>query len=291
MPLRLVHYYLFSQTRSSAGASAPLRRFLQCRPIPRPTFPASDRPSLPIGDELIKMIRDLKANRVRNDLPPPDMNYAVMESGSITAAEVKKVLRVTEMEAVKSRLRVISRSHISWSEFICICRNVTSTEENAAAIARSLDECGFVIAFRDLVILRPGEITSAIEKAIPLPFTNQKDQKMIKELMEMEGKKAEIDKKAIAGVRRELWCGLGFLAAQTLGLMRLTFWELSWDVMEPVCFFLTSTYFMAGYAFFLRTSKEPSFQGFFESRFASKQKRMMRECGFDLHRFNRLRLE
>ena len=110
-----------------------------------------------------------------------------------------------------------------------------------------------------------------------------------RELEAMEAQKAAIDADAAAQVRRELWCGLGLLATQTLGFMRLTFWELSWDVMEPVCFYATSLYFMSGYAFFMRTATEPSFEGFYRSRFASKQRRLMRARGFDVDRYNALR--
>lgn len=105
----------------------------------------------------------------------------------------------------------------------------------------------------------------------------------------MENKKVEIDKKADSLVRRELWLGLAYLVVQTAGFMRLTFWELSWDVMEPICFYVTSIYFMACYAFFLRTSKEPSFEGFFQSRFSSKQKRLMKLRNFDFDRYSELR--
>lgn len=90
-------------------------------------------------------------------------------------------------------------------------------------------------------------------------------------------------------MKKELWGGLGFMVVQTIGLMRLTFWELSWDVMEPICFYLTSVYFLAGYSFFLRTSKEPSFESFFQSRFDAKQKRLMKAYNFDLSRFNELK--
>ena len=110
-----------------------------------------------------------------------------------------------------------------------------------------------------------------------------------RELEAMEAQKADIDLVAAAKVRRELWCGLAYLVVQTAGFMRLTFWELSWDVMEPICFYVTSMYFMAGYAFFLRTKKEPSFEGFFESRFEAKQKRVMLARGFDLRRYGELR--
>jgi calcium uniporter protein, mitochondrial len=109
------------------------------------------------------------------------------------------------------------------------------------------------------------------------------------ELKAMEAQKTDIDITAASQVRRELWCGLAYLVFQTAGFMRLTFWELSWDVMEPICFYVTSMYFMAGYAFFLRTKKEPSFEGFFEGRFAGKQKRLMQARDFDVRRYDELR--
>ncbi|KAK1440729.1 hypothetical protein QVD17_06560 [Tagetes erecta] len=112
---------------------------------------------------------------------------------------------------------------------------------------------------------------------------------LVKELEEMERWKSAIDTKAKKIVQRELWGGLACLMVQTAGFIRLTFWELSWDVMEPICFYVTSLYFMGGYTFFLRTAKEPSFQGFFQSRFSSKQKKLMKREGFDLDKYNKLR--
>ncbi|KAK9948707.1 hypothetical protein M0R45_004272 [Rubus argutus] len=53
-----------------------------------------------------------------------------------------------------------------------------------------------------------------------------------------------------------------------------------------LCHFM---YVMAGYAFFLRTSKEPTFEGFFQSRFDAKQKRLMKDHNFDLGRYEELR--
>ena len=128
-----------------------------------------------------------------------------------------------------------------------------------------------------------------MERVIPKPVLISEDDPRGHELREMEKKKMEIDREAEAGVRRELWGGLAYLMIQTAAFMRLTFWELSWDVMEPICFYVTSFYFMAGYAFFLRTSRDPSFEGFFESRFAAKQRRLMRLENFDVARFLELR--
>lgn len=132
------------------------------------------------------------------------------------------------------------------------------------------------------------QVVKALGGLIPLPELSPNDPRR-KELIELEQQKAVIDTKADSLVRRELWLGLAYLVVQTAGFMRLTFWELSWDVMEPICFYVTSIYFMAGYAFFLRTSKEPSFEGFYQSRFNSKQKKLIESRGFDIRRYNKLK--
>jgi len=46
---------------------------------------------------------------------------------------------------------------------------------------------------------------------------------------------------------------------------------------------------MAGYAFFLRTSKEPSFEGFYQSRFEAKQRKLMDVNEFDVERYDELK--
>ena len=129
----------------------------------------------------------------------------------------------------------------------------------------------------------------AIKGLISEPTANENDPRMKEELAEMEKQKVLIDQKAESLVRKELWCGLGYLVIQTAVFMRLTFWELTWDVMEPICFYVTSMYFMAGYAFFLKTSIEPSFEGFFHGRFIAKQKKLMKLHSFDVDKYNQLR--
>lgn len=121
-----------------------------------------------------------------------------------------------------------------------------------------------------------------------IPGQSQEESRKL-ELEKLEKQKAEIDKNARSLVRLELQGGLGFMVIQTAWFMRLTFWDLSWDVMEPICFFVTSIYFIMGYAFFLRTSKEPTFEGFFQNRLRTKQRKLMERNNFDLTRYNELR--
>jgi calcium uniporter protein, mitochondrial len=253
-------------------------------PLPAHCFPA-----LPVGDQLF--------NRLRLDglLPPPPARRAVEEeAGGVTVEKARKVARAAEMEVARTRLRSHAQSAVSGSEFAALCVDIAGgVVEGGRRLARALDEAGDVIVLGDAVFLRPDVIARAIGSVLPTaarPRVGDADADEDKEELEaMEAQKSAIDAAASAQVRRELWCGLGVVAAQTLGFMRLTFWELSWDVMEPVCFYVTSLYFMAGYAFFMRTATEPSFEGFFRARFAARQHRLMRARSFDLDRYNALR--
>lgn len=130
-------------------------------------------------------------------------------------------------------------------------------------------------------------MAKALEKLLHQSIAKPNDPRK-EQLNEMMNQKAQIDYKAECLVRRELYCGLGFTVVQTLGFMRLTFWELSWDVMEPICFFVTSIHFALAYGFFLRTSKEPTFEGYFRRRFKVKQAKLMKMHNFDVEKFDEL---
>ncbi|KAJ7952960.1 Calcium uniporter, mitochondrial [Quillaja saponaria] len=266
------------------GENGIFRRFLHKRAM----LPSEVR-SLPVRENLIEKLRgiDIARSRVRLDgLSPPDEKSNVTQG--LTIQDARKLLTVAQLELVKSRLKEIQKSCIPYSEFFRICNESCSDPDQAVKIAKTLDESATVIILGNVVFLRPDQIAKAIQGLLPVHGAKPSGQR-IAELEEMEKQKAAIDTKADSLVRRELWCGLGLLVTQTAAFMRLTFWELTWDVMEPICFYVTSMYFMAGYAFFLRTSKEPSFEGFYESRFSAKQKRLMKLHNFDIERYNELR--
>ncbi|KAL3525771.1 hypothetical protein ACH5RR_014143 [Cinchona calisaya] len=257
------------------GDDGIFRQFLPRRPL--------------TGVGLMEKLRglDISRDRIRLDgLRPPASKE---ENGEITVEDARKLLRLSQLETVKARLRQIEKKWILHEEFLEICSQGWWSFEEAKQLAKMLDESGTVFVLGNVVFLRPEQVVKAIQGLImPVPAPHPNDPRL-KELEEMEEQKAAIDKKADLMVRRELWCGLAYLVIQTAAFMRLTFWELTWDVMEPICFYVTSIYCMAGYAFFLRTSKEPSFEGFFQSRFSSKQNRLMKLNNFDQEKYNELR--
>ncbi|XP_059623733.1 calcium uniporter protein 2, mitochondrial-like [Cornus florida] len=270
------------------GDDGVFRRFLQRRPMYKSAATSPELRSLPTGEKLLEKLRlmDIARDRIRLDVLPSSPSTT---EGKLTAEDARKLLRVSQLEMVKSKLRQIRKSYISYAEFVQICVECCMNTDQGLEFAKTLDESGTVIVLGNVVFLMPDQVVKAIQGLMSVPVAHQSDPRMMEELEEMAKQKAAIDEKAEALVRRELWCGLGYLVVQTVAFMRLTFWELSWDVMEPICFYVTSVYFMGGYAFFLRTSKEPSFEGFFQSRFRAKQKRLMKTHDFDIGRYNELR--
>ncbi|ESW08563.1 hypothetical protein PHAVU_009G056000 [Phaseolus vulgaris] len=262
-------HYLISPESSEKGFFG---RFLEARGL----YGHSNVLSLPAENKL----KDIGAT-VDLDVNHPNIS-------GISVNDARKILRTSHMEKVKAKLRDIPHTSISYSHYFQIClQHCDHNHRQATEFAEILDHSGNVIVFGNVVFLHPEQVAKTMERLITESIANPKDPRR-EELEKMERQKAMIDEKAKAQVRGELYCGLGFLTVQTAGLMRLTFWELNWDVMEPICFYLTSVYFSLAYMFFLRTSTEPTFQGYFQSRFKSKQQRLMKIYNLDIQRYNDL---
>lgn len=123
-----------------------------------------------------------------------------------------------------------------------------------------------------------------MKKAIPLVLTSEADPRR-EELKQLQKAKDHIDILAHKQVRQILWSGLGFFVAQTSVFFRLTFWEFSWDVMEPVAFFTTTSGLIVGYAYFLFTSRDPTYQDLMKRLYLSRRRKLIQKHKFDINRF------
>ncbi|KAK7387320.1 hypothetical protein VNO78_28038 [Psophocarpus tetragonolobus] len=208
---------------------------------------------------------------------------------SISFSEAKKLMRLVNVESLKMKLGMEGKEVICYSELLEACESmgIARSPQEAAAFARVLDEAGVVLLFRDKVYLHPDKVVDLVRRAVPLALTADNDP-MREELKKLQEKKEEIDVLAHKQVQRILWCGLGFGIFTVGFFFRLTFWEFSWDVMEPIAFFTTTTGLVIGYAYFLFTSRDPTYQDFMKRLFLSRQRKLFKKQNFDVERFKEL---
>ncbi|CAA0806576.1 Calcium uniporter protein 5- mitochondrial [Striga hermonthica] len=206
---------------------------------------------------------------------------------SMSYEEAKKLMRLSNVEALKEKLSdVEDREVIPYDELVstCMAAGVAKSDDEAAAFARVLDDAGVVLLFRDKVYLHPDKVVDLVRRAVPLALLPEDDPGN-NELRKLQEKKEKIDSLAHIQVRRILWAGLGLAVVQAGLFFRLTFWEFSWDVMEPIAFFTTTASIVIGYAYFMFTSRDPSYQDFLKRLFLSRQRKLVKRHDFDIQRF------
>ncbi|KAL5019214.1 hypothetical protein ScPMuIL_004936 [Solemya velum] len=85
------------------------------------------------------------------------------------------------------------------------------------------------------------------------------------------------------------WFGLGLMGAQFGVLARLTWWEYSWDIMEPVTYFVTYGTTMAMYAYFVLTKQEYTFPDVKDREFLVTFYKHAQKQQLDVGKYNRLK--
>ncbi|KAL5720698.1 Calcium uniporter protein 1 [Ranunculus cassubicifolius] len=208
------------------------------------------------------------------------------EGEAISFAEAKRLMRLVNIEALKRKLGMEGEEVIGYSDLLKACESmgVARSNEEAIAFAKVLDEAGVILLFRDKAYLHPDKVVDLVRKAVPLALSPEDDPRK-DELITLQKKKEELDSLAHKQVRRILWAGLGFSITQVGLFFRLTFWEFSWDVMEPIAFFATTTGLVVGYAYFLFTSRDPTYQDLMKRLFLSRQRKLFKQQNFDMDRF------
>ncbi|KMZ70848.1 hypothetical protein ZOSMA_192G00250 [Zostera marina] len=224
------------------------------------------------------------------DLFRKQLLCSTSESGNVVRSgevdEARKLMRLVNVESLKKKLEIGGEEVIGYNELLKVCQDMGVVKDihEAKNFAKVLDDAGVVVLFRDKVYLHPDKVVDLMKKAIPLVLTSEADPRR-EELKQLQKAKDHIDILAHKQVRQILWSGLGFFVAQTSVFFRLTFWEFSWDVMEPVAFFTTTSGLIVGYAYFLFTSRDPTYQDLMKRLYLSRRRKLIQKHKFDINRF------
>ncbi|XP_065815891.1 calcium uniporter protein, mitochondrial isoform X2 [Labrus bergylta] len=111
------------------------------------------------------------------------------------------------------------------------------------------------------------------------------------ELEPLEKVKKELSRRAERRTATLLWTGMAFMATQFGVLARLTWWEYSWDIMEPVTYFITYGSAMTMFAYYVLTRQEYVYPDVHDRQYLLFLHKWMRRTRFDVEKYNSLKDE
>ncbi|KAI5069234.1 hypothetical protein GOP47_0015535 [Adiantum capillus-veneris] len=224
--------------------------------------------------------------------PPSQADHHDPRSNTIDSIrKTRRIVELAHLYGLKERLEKETTEVVAYDDLLkmCVSMGVASSTRGATQLVRCLDDASLVLIFHGTVYLNPKKVAQLVSKAIPTPSSLKGEtQGILQEICTLKEEKKDIDKLASKYSRRILWLGFGYLTLQMLLIFRLTFWDLSWDVMEPIAYFVTNITLLVGYAFFMITSKHPTYRNLSATLCSSKRKKLMRRRNFDTARFSEL---
>ncbi|XGW26288.1 hypothetical protein V3C99_007144, partial [Haemonchus contortus] len=108
------------------------------------------------------------------------------------------------------------------------------------------------------------------------------------ELRPLHEMKLNIERECDAHADRIMWAGFAAMGVQTGLFARLTWWEYSWDIMEPVTYFATYATVVATFGYYLYTRQSFEYPNARERLFTKQFYKRALKHGFDIEKYNKL---
>ena len=119
-----------------------------------------------------------------------------------------------------------------------------SSDAETASKVRLLEQSGRVLVLEDMVYLHPRDVTQAVLRVLPgVPskvygMSNAELEQLKTEFDSMTKHYETARRRAESRSRTIVSSGLLVLCLQLAAFVRLTYYEFSWDVMEPLSYFV-----------------------------------------------------
>uniref|UniRef100_A0A0N4Z304 Calcium uniporter protein n=1 Tax=Parastrongyloides trichosuri TaxID=131310 RepID=A0A0N4Z304_PARTI len=127
-------------------------------------------------------------------------------------------------------------------------------------------------------------------------FKIQREQQLLKslekvmiELKPLEILKKHIEEESDKHSERVIWGGFMMLGLQTGIFARLTWWEYSWDIMEPVTYFATFSTVLGSCAYYLTTRQPFEYDTIHGRIFYKHFHKLAKKYNFDYIKYNKLK--
>ncbi|KDO22819.1 hypothetical protein SPRG_11578 [Saprolegnia parasitica CBS 223.65] len=224
--------------------------------------------------------------------------------------DIEQMAGETESAAfgtVKRYIERDSRTAIPIDQFYTRCKNVGADDSTSKKWLAEFQRRNLVLhydqskddALRSTVILRPnkGESFAAFQAALDPVLYNLKHERMATESQILD---AQEEWRKVATIETELrnaattapnvqkFLGLGFITTFYGGLA-YTVWDVySWDVMEPITYFIGFSAVLASSFYHTMTNRESTYPNMWNRAYEKKLSALAKDKKFDLHKSHAL---
>ena len=209
---------------------------------------------------------------------------------------VDNVLNTRHVQNLRERLDEIkyTKEFITIDKFAELCKESGCTEKKPEEYVDIMKNAGLVIQIEDYVYLEPQNITRAVINALPgVPpriygVSDAELRKLNEEYDQMREKVVLAEKKAARRATQLLYGGFIVLIAQLAVFVRFTYVEFSWDVMEPISYFVGLANVIMGYMYFMYTQRDFSFGTWQNQMMQSAMDRQLKTGKFDVTKYEQM---
>eukprot|EP00276_Gloeochaete_wittrockiana_P018228 CAMPEP_0184342876 /NCGR_PEP_ID=MMETSP1089-20130417/11442_1 /TAXON_ID=38269 ORGANISM="Gloeochaete wittrockiana, Strain SAG46.84" /NCGR_SAMPLE_ID=MMETSP1089 /ASSEMBLY_ACC=CAM_ASM_000445 /LENGTH=272 /DNA_ID=CAMNT_0026671929 /DNA_START=21 /DNA_END=839 /DNA_ORIENTATION=+ len=221
----------------------------------------------------------------------------------LSLGDVDTLSNIPKFLAARTELQGDSRFRIGVGEFQQICAKHGITADEASEFLRALSDATVVATFKsakDHVYLQPEKLAAASSHILDASGEGQRraiedKQAKIKEYQtELDGLQVEMNKivgKSERSATFKVWALAATMFTQVSLVARLTWWELSWDIMEPVTYILTYSTSILTIIYFGATRRDYTYETFWERLAHKKRDKLIKSHNFNLPRYEHLKSE
>lgn len=189
--------------------------------------------------------------------------------------------------------------HIAYAEALAVAARAGLSEVETLAALHRLHDSGRILFYgdshllSDTIFLKPERVRTGLratfhgltasERAAAAAERTRVVNLLVERLQPLVDRKEVLDRRAARFASTIMWGGYAFAAGQLAFIARLTWWEFSWDVMEPISYCLGVLNVSIFYAFYLMRGADVDSYASLEAYFTEKRKRRLyRRYNLDL---------
>lgn len=240
----------------------------------------------------------LRSFSTTNPTNPP--STITPDTPTLNTTQIRDIVTNLSYNRIANDLSQRAADKITFQSFSDLVAKHGVSKGDAAEVAQRLHAAGSIIYVPQarVVYTHPERVVSAVLKALDLSdvstineiqLNKEELARLEQEIVPLQETYAVMQKRAYKYADRVIWTSLAAVLLQYGALARLTFFELSWDIVEPISFYWSFSFTLMGVIFFAATKTEFSYDGIRNMLYARKMRRLIKKTGFEDAKFTELK--